>query len=40
MGLSKEDILFKTNGGLDVFKYFMQHKWPELNKPFYNPFYE
>jgi len=40
MGLSKENILQKTDGGLDVFKYFFASRWPGLNKPFLNPFYE
>ncbi|MBR9915568.1 MAG: hypothetical protein GYB32_12210 [Algicola sp.] len=40
MALSKEDILSRTTGGLDVFKHFMNPKWPGLYKPFYNPFYQ
>lgn len=40
MGLSKQEILDKTDGGLDVFKHFMGSKWPGLNKAFLNPFYE
>jgi len=39
MELSKEAILQRTNGGLEVFKHFMSN-WPGVNKAFYNPFYK
>jgi len=39
MGLSKDAILQRTNGGLEVFKHFMSN-WPGVNKAFYNPFYK
>lgn len=40
MGLNKDDILQRTNGGLDVFKHFMSANWQGINKAFYNPFYK
>lgn len=38
MELSKENILVNTNGGLDVFEYFIT-SFPGINKAFLNPFY-
>lgn len=39
MELSKENILVNTNGGLDVFEYFIS-SFPGINKAFFNPFYK
>lgn len=39
MELSKENILVNTNGGLDVFEYFIT-SFPGINKAFLNPFYD
>jgi hypothetical protein len=39
MALSKEEILQATNGGLDVFRYFIPGDW-RVGKKFLNPFYE
>ena len=40
MGLSKEDVLEATRGGLAVFEYFFGARFPGLKKPFLNPFYD
>ena len=37
--LSKEQILDATNGGLDVFEFFIKG-FPGPNKAFLNPFYD
>ena len=40
MSLSKESILQITNGGLDVFKYFLGSKFSKIEKSFKSPFYQ
>jgi hypothetical protein len=37
--LSKEDILSRTNGGLEVFRHYVTTEW-RLGKNFRNPFYD
>lgn len=39
MALTKEEILQATNGGLDVFRYFIPGGW-RVGKKFLNPFYD
>jgi len=40
MSLSKESILYKTNKGLDVFKYFLGNRFTKVGKSFKSPFYQ
>lgn len=40
MSLNKETILYKTNKGLDVFKYFLGNRFSKVGKSFKSPFYE
>ncbi|MDA0984606.1 MAG: bifunctional DNA primase/helicase [Bacteroidetes bacterium] len=40
MALDKTQILDKTDGGADVFMYFLDSRYPGFKKAFRNPFYE
>jgi energy-coupling factor transporter ATP-binding protein EcfA2 len=40
MALSKEAILYKTNKGLDIFKYFLGNRFTKVGKSFKSPFYQ
>lgn len=40
MALNKEEILYKTNKGLDIFKHFLGNRFTKVGKSFKSPFYQ
>jgi hypothetical protein len=40
MALEKEQVLHRTNNGLDVFKHFLSPDFENENKAFKSPFYD
>lgn len=40
MALNKEEILYKTNKGLDIFKHYLGNRFTKVGKSFKSPFYQ